>query len=976
MALPTAKPLWKLISKNRNRQEENLLSTTLRCMEEGIITTDSKGKIVLLNRAAKKLTGWPLEESFGRILPDIFNLIHAKSRKPCKNPFEKVMETGKTVQLPKRTILRSKDGSERYIGGNLTPLRDALANIIGIVLVFSDITENVHAEEELEKQAHDLGERVKELDCLYSISALVEKHGFSLDKIYHKIVYLLPSALRWPDATCARVTIGDKSFYSDSFQETPWAFMSTIAVNQSIIGRLEVFLSHFSPEEKEAPFLEEEQNLIRAVCERLANITEIKQAEETLNHRVQLESLIAKISTRFININPRDIEAVIRSTLRAVGEYMHVDRCYLLQLAEDRKTFTCSYEWCAPDVEPQKEQCLNKVVDCNSPLMARLFKQEPIHIPCIEALPPEACQERECMQQQSIRSMLAVPLVRTCGVTGILGFDSVKSLRRWLDEDIVFLETLSNIFSNALERRQIDLALQESEQRVELAIQGADLGLWDWDYARREIYFDPRGSEILGFPHIEIKQHLDSIRRLLAPEETASLAGIWEKHIKGKTPYLTAEIRIQTPGGKQKWVLMCGKLIARDGQGKPIRATGTLLDITDRKQAEEEKNFLEKKLLQSQRLESLGRLTGGIAHDFNNILSPILCYTDLCLESLPADSPLHEYLEQVAHATQRAKELTHQLLAFGRNQVLDIKGISLAEQMLHFEKMIRRTLREDIEIEIHNDPDLGLVKADPVQIGQVLLNLTLNAQDAMPNGGKLDISNSNVYIDEETAPQCEDIQPGSYIKIVVSDTGLGMSQETMSHIFEPFFTTKDPSKGTGLGLATVHGIVKQHGGFISVCSEPKLGSIFKIYLPRAENKNEKPPEDAMPDIKLTGRETVLVVEDEKQVRNLMSQILNKYGYKVYTAANAEEAVELVKQERQPLDLLITDVIMPRINGKELFQQLTVRHPGLKVLFVSGYAKKIIENRINIEPGLNFLQKPFSVEELARKTRILLDCPSA
>jgi PAS domain S-box-containing protein len=952
--------------------DQNLLSTTLRCIEEGIITTDTQEKVLLLNKAAKKLTGWSQEEAFGKPLQDIFHIINSKSKKPSKNPIEKALQTNKAVNLPKHSALLARDNTESYIGGNASPIRDHKGTIIGVVLAFRDITDNVQAEEALEKQAQDLSKRVKELDCLYSISALLEKYGTSVKKIFREIAELIPRSLHRTEITCARIFIHGKAHVSESFQETEWKYSTDIVINNKPIGLLEVFLREHDHESTEDLFFEEEKNLIHAIAERLANITEVKQAEESLKRRVKLETLIATISTRFINLRPENINAGIQDALEVIGTFINADHCYLYQVYNDFQVMSQTHEWCAPGIPSQKEQQQNLPIDTTSWWLSQLREFETLHVPNVDELPGEVTQEKECLQSKSVRSLIAIPVSRAGEFAGFLGFESMKSLKRWADEDIIFFKTFASIISNAMERKYTDEALYASEQRMEMAIKGADLGLWDWHYHTGDILFNARGAEILGFPALEMTQHIAIIRKMFHPEELEIIEDIWDKHLAKKSPYVNIELRMQTMDGDWKWILLCGKVIERNEAGKPLRITGTHSDISTRKQVEEEKASLERKLLQSQRIESLGRLTGGIAHDFNNILSPIICYTDMCLDEISTDNPLHEYLTQVQHSAQKAKDIVRQLLACGRKQVLEVKGINLAEQVAAFEKMIRRTIREDIEIEINSEPNLGTIKADPTQIEQILMNLTVNAQDAMPNGGRLIISTTNVTLDKATVKTMEDIKPGSYVKLVISDTGKGMPIETLTHIFEPFFTTKELGKGTGLGLATVHGIIKQHGGTITVYSEQDLGTIFKIYLPCEEAGPQILSESEEKKQEYLGTETILVVEDDDQVRKLATQLLRSQGYKILAAANAKEAHTLTSRQTLPIQLLLTDIIMPGTNGKDLYHQLRTEYPDLKVLFMSGYTSSVIEHHGILEPDTHFLQKPFSPLDIAEKTRKALD----
>jgi signal transduction histidine kinase/ActR/RegA family two-component response regulator len=388
-------------------------------------------------------------------------------------------------------------------------------------------------------------------------------------------------------------------------------------------------------------------------------------------------------------------------------------------------------------------------------------------------------------------------------------------------------------------------------------------------------------------------------------------------------------------------------------------------EIAERKQLEEQ-------LLQAQKMEAIGRLAGGVAHDFNNLLTAIIGYSQLALQRIPPDDPLRHDLDEIRKAGERAATLTRQLLAFSRKQVLQPKVLDLNAVVASTSKMLHRLIGEDIRFRTILDPALKRVKADPGQIEQVLMNLAVNARDAMPNGGSLSIETANVYLDEEYARHHVEVQPGRYVMLAVSDTGCGMSAEVLSHIFEPFFTTKEQGRGTGLGLAMVYGIIKQSGGHIWVYSEPGKGTTFKLYLPLAEEADSA-AEQALEQTAFlpTGTETILLAEDDAQVREFASRVLRELGYKVIEATDGQQALKEAEQTPN-IDILLTDVVMPYVGGKELSERLRSVRPGIKVLFLSGYTEYATLRQGMLGDGDAFLHKPFAPGELARKVREVLD----
>ncbi len=377
---------------------------------------------------------------------------------------------------------------------------------------------------------------------------------------------------------------------------------------------------------------------------------------------------------------------------------------------------------------------------------------------------------------------------------------------------------------------------------------------------------------------------------------------------------------------------------------------------------------------QAQKMEVVGRLAGGIAHDFNNLLAVIIGYTELLQMQLPPGDPARRPADEIHRAADRAAALTHQLLAFSRKQMLAPKLLDLNEVVTRMHRMLRRVIREDIELRLAVAPGPARVRADPSQLEQVIMNLAVNAQDAMPQGGTFSLETGCLALDESGAACYADLLPGRYLTLVVADTGVGMDLETRRHLFEPFFTTKEVGQGTGLGLATVYGIVKQSGGEIEVESEPDAGTTFRLLFPEAEDPAAAGP-GAGPE-PLDGTETILLVDDERMVRELVRRLLQERGYQVLEAAGAEEALGLAAGHPGPVHLLLTDVVMPGLSGPELAVRLTAERPETKVLYMSGYTDERLMGRAADTPGAGFLAKPFTPDDLARKLRELLSGPES
>jgi len=434
--------------------------------------------------------------------------------------------------------------------------------------------------------------------------------------------------------------------------------------------------------------------------------------------------------------------------------------------------------------------------------------------------------------------------------------------------------------------------------------------------------------------------------------------------------FICHEYRFRKKEGKYVWIRDEFQ-VAHDVLGKFPEIVGAWSDVTHERQMEEEQEKLQAQLIHAQKMESIGRLAGGVAHDFNNMLSIIIGYGENILEQLHHNDPLREDVMTIIDAGKRSAALTRQLLAFSRKQTLQPEILNINDVVRNIEKMLYRLIEEDIDLEFLLSEDLFQVKVDPGQIEQVLMNLAVNARDAMPEGGKLIIETSNVELDEAYAKKHFGVVPGKYVMLAVTDTGCGMDKKTMQKIFEPFFTTKEKEKGTGLGLSTVYGIVRQSGGYIWVYSEPGQGTTFKVYLPRTEEKqNPKTNADGKEITPVDGKH-ILVVEDEKSLRKMMGRMLSGLNYKVTLASNGGEALLLVEEKGLKPDLVITDVIMPLMNGKDLVNRLQKKEPDLKVLYMSGYTDNAIIHKGILDPGTHFIQKPFTLNNLVDKIQEVL-----
>jgi two-component system, cell cycle sensor histidine kinase and response regulator CckA len=520
---------------------------------------------------------------------------------------------------------------------------------------------------------------------------------------------------------------------------------------------------------------------------------------------------------------------------------------------------------------------------------------------------------------------------------------------------------LLGISRDITDRKRAEEEMRQSQQKLHIHFEHTPLAVVEWDLEFRVTAWNPSAERIFGYSRQEaLGQHASFI---VPPQFRQHVDQVWQGLLKQSGGTRSANDNLTKDGRMISCEWSNTPLV--DDSGRVLGVASLAHDVTERV-------ALEERLRQSQKMEAVGRLAGGVAHDFNNLLTVILGYSQILAEGVPAGSRLADSTAQIKSAADRAAGITRQLLAFSRKAVLSPRVINLNDIMLNLDSLLRRLIGEDIEVLTVPLNDLGSVKADPGQIEQVIMNLALNARDAMPRGGKLTLETSNEQLDESYARGHQPVEPGRYVMLAVSDTGHGMAPETQARIFEPFFTTKEVGKGTGLGLSMVYGIVKQSGGYIWVYSEPDRGTTFKIYLPRVDQPAEATDGEHRPRSVQRGTETILLVEDDSQLRQLSSSVLAHCGYKMLVAGSPEEGLAICKANHRDIRLLITDVVMPRMNGRQLAEQIAQVSPNIKVLYISGYTSNAIVHYGVLDPDLWFLPKPFTLSALMAKVREVLD----
>lgn len=513
-------------------------------------------------------------------------------------------------------------------------------------------------------------------------------------------------------------------------------------------------------------------------------------------------------------------------------------------------------------------------------------------------------------------------------------------------------------------RKQMEETLRESESRLRYALEGANEGFWDIRLDMDEAFLSPRTMELLGYEAGVPELHHGSWMERLHPEDVQRVETSLVRHLAGELPLLDLEARLKTESGSWLWAQIRGKVVVRDGTGRPLRMTGTFTDLTVQKR-------LEQQLLQSQKLEAIGQLAGGIAHDFNNILMGIMGFAETSLLRLQPDDPVAKNLRQIREVVERSARMTHQLLGFARQQAISPRTLDLNQVVEGMIRLLHRLIGEQIGLSWSPAKDLSPVHIDPAQIDQILANLCVNARDAISGAGQIRIETQLVRPVPEELPADIPALP-EWVVLSVSDTGCGMDAETLRRIFEPFFTTKAPGQGTGLGLANVYGIVRQNQGFVRVSSELGRGTTFRIYLP-AQKRAQIDRMASAPVATPRGRgEAVLLAEDDASIREATQLMLQDLGYNVLVSQTPQEAVRLAESQLDSLRMILTDVVMPGMNGPELVARLRQLRPGLPCIYMSGYAPRFIRDMIKEDSANFFIQKPFNLHDLAVRIREHLD----
>ena len=713
----------------------------------------------------------------------------------------------------------------------------------------------------------------------------------------------------------------------------------------------------------------------RVAVERLRAESALRDSEERLSFLDRLGKAIASAP---------DADGVMAITTRLLGEHLGVSICAYADMEPDQDHFTIRGDWSAEGSASIVGHY--SLADFGGLAVANLRAGEPLVVKDIRAeLPPEAAKT---FLDIGIGATICMPLVKQGRLTALMAVHD-KSPRAWTErEEALVLEVTDRSWAHVERVRSQQLARQ-SEERLRLATEAAAIGTWDYDLVADELKWDDKCRALFGWPAGAPVDYDNVFLKAIHPEDSKRADDAVQAALVPGSPGYDIEYRtIGVEDGVERWIAAKGEAIF-EGE-RAVRFIGTVIDITARKRAEEElqelnatlearvreevaeRTRMQEHLRQAQKMEAVGQLTGGIAHDFNNMLAVVIGGLNLVQRRLAnGDTDVQRFVDGAIDGAQRAAELTRRLLAFSRQQPLSPKRLNLNRVVAGMSELLSRTLGETVAVETVLGAGLWNVEIDPVQLESALLNLSVNARDAMPSGGKLTIDTSNAHIDARTSKEYA-VPEGQYVLVGITDTGTGMSGEVMAKAFDPFFTTKDVGKGTGLGLSQVYGFVRQSGGHVKIYSEPGIGTTVKLYLPRSYAEGEETADLAADTLHASVEgETVMVVEDEERVRAMAVEALRDLGYSVIEMRGPQAALDAIAAGQRP-SLLFTDVVMPEMSGRDLVEKVLAIAPELKVLYTTGYTRNAIVHNGTLDAGTELLSKPYTIDELARKVRVILD----
>ena len=881
------------------------LRVTLESIGDAVVTTDTDGRVTMLNRVAEGLTGWTAADAVGVPLADVFNIVNQRTRARVENPVRRVLEEGVIVGLANHTLLIARGGAEYPIDDCAAPIRDEAGALLGVVLIFRDVTERYAAEEALQRER----------------------------ALLRTLIDALPDAI-WTKDADLRFVISNPAHVE----------LVRAADEAAVAGRTGF---DFHPPDLAREYHEDDLRVLR-------------DGETVFNKEELVRDAAGRERWHLVIKAPLRDRAGTVTGLVAISRYIHERTRDEEELRGIEALFRSAFE--DTNVAMVITALDNRLVRVNAAfaLMFGYSPPEMLGMMMADITHPDDLAESYARREElfaGAQHFVQHKRYRRRDGRTLWGVTNVSLVRDAAGRPQMFVGQVQDITA---QKRAEDEA-RASEGRLRLLVESVrDYAIFMADPGGRVMTWNEGAERAYGYTAAEaIGLHVLRFHGL--DDHSGSPGDSLERAARAGT-HQGEGWRVRKDGTRF-WAEVTTTVLHHErGTGAP----GFVIiarDMTERRK-------LEDQFRQAQKLEAVGRLAGGVAHDFNNLLTVINGYGDILLVALPPGAAHREAVAAIRDAGERAAALTSQLLAFSRKAIVEPKVLDLNAVIDQLTRLLCRLVGEDVVLATALAPDLHRVRADVTQLEQILLNLVVNARDAMPTGGRLTIETHNVRLTESDLAPYPNLAPGHYVRLAVSDTGVGMTEEVKARIFEPFFTTKEQGKGTGLGLSMVYGAVQTHGGHISVYSEPNVGSTFKILFPATYDVPG--PRSGERRVAPRGAETVLLAEDDDTVRRFTRLALETQGYVVLEGAGGDEALRVARAHPGPIHLLVTDVVMPGMGGRELAESLRVRHPGLKVLFVSGYTDDAVVRHGIVEATDAFLHKPFTPLALARKVRAVLD----
>ncbi|HUE89352.1 MAG TPA: PAS domain S-box protein [Vicinamibacterales bacterium] len=923
------------VAKNERDRAQRYLDTA----QIILLALDLEGRITQVNRYACSMLGWTADELLGRDW--IETCLPARMRDALRTTFRDLL--GGDLSVVENPIL-TRSGEERLIEWRNTVLRDGAGHTIGTFSSGTDITERTRAQEELRLQGAALNASANAI-------VITDREGL--------IHWSNPAFSELTGYTAAEATgrnprdLVKSDQHDQAFYKNLWDTIQSGQVWRGEMTNRRKDGSLYTEEQTITPVRDEQRELTHFIAVK-QDTTERNRVAEEARQRVLLSELGAAIGVSLAEADSlgealqRCAEALVTHLGAAFA------RVWTLNQSENVLELQASAGLYTHLNGPHGRVPLGQFK------IGRIARDRKPHLTNTVVGDPEV-SDQEWARQEGMVGFAGHPLIVSDRVVGVMALFARHALS---DSVMSALTSVADHIALGIERHRSGEALRTAEERMRFALENADVGIWDMDYTTGVL----RWSNILeahyGVVPGTFGGTFEAFVDRIHPDDRASVLETVGKAMKAGSEF-SVQNRSIWPDGTVRWLSGMGRVVLGE-HGEPVRAVGISLDNTERR-------TLEAQYQQAQKMEAVGRLAGGVAHDFNNLLTVILGYCELLLTDFNPDDPRQADIVEIQKAGARAGGLTRQLLAFSRKQIIEPTLLDLNRIAADLQPMLGRLIGEDVKVVLRLRPALARVSADRGQVEQVVMNLAVNARDAMPRGGTLTIETANVELDEHYARMHRDVKPGPYVVLTVTDTGTGMTPQVQARLFEPFFTTKEPGKGTGLGMATVYGIVTRCGGRVGVYSEVGRGTSINVYFPRADAAGtivDTPLHAVEP---RAGTQTVLVVEDEDVLRELAKRLLERQGYSVLLAADAGEALRMFEQNPS-IDVLLTDVVMPGTSGPDLTKQLIEQRPELRVIYMSGYTEDAIVHHGVLKPGIAFLHKPFTSETLGRKIRDVLDMP--